>query len=201
MSGKAATEISTIVKGSVKDAQEIATENKEKVERGNNLVLSASEVLKEIQVNSEHTMAGSSQIVSASREQTNGIRQINKAMDTLNQTTQQTAAHSEEAASAGEELTSQADSLNQMVSELNSVIYGLDRVNESFERGEHKRTSKKETAGAHSGTNVTVMDFKRKSVRAAANPNESIPSEPLKKAAGMESHGADSSGGDAWEKL
>jgi len=51
------------------------------------------------------------EITAASNEQTNGVAQINQAMSSLNQQTQQNAAASEELAATAEEMSGQANSL------------------------------------------------------------------------------------------
>jgi len=57
------------------------------------------------------------EIAAASNEQALGIEQVNTAVASMNQVTQQNAANSEESASAAEELSSQAAELANMVSE------------------------------------------------------------------------------------
>lgn len=57
------------------------------------------------------------EIADASKEQTQGIDQINGAVAQMDKVTQQNAANSEESASAAEELSSQAEELQNMVSQ------------------------------------------------------------------------------------
>jgi len=61
---------------------------------------------------------------SSSRDQSEGIEQINAAMVQVSDVTQQNAASAEEAASASEELNAQALSLTEIVSALSAVVYG-----------------------------------------------------------------------------
>jgi methyl-accepting chemotaxis protein len=56
------------------------------------------------------------EITAASTEQTNGVAQINQAMVSLNQQTQQNAAASEELAATAEEMSGQASMLNSAMS-------------------------------------------------------------------------------------
>lgn len=56
------------------------------------------------------------EITAASNEQTNGVAQINQAMMSLNQQTQQNAAASEELAATAEEMSGQAGMLNNAMS-------------------------------------------------------------------------------------
>lgn len=124
MSGKAALEISSIVKESIKNAEIITTENKKKVEKGNGLVKETAEMLKETSLKAELVTNGSTQVAAASRDQATGIKQITIAVDQINKATQDNASTSEEAASSSEELAAQATTLQALVDDLNTLISG-----------------------------------------------------------------------------
>jgi methyl-accepting chemotaxis protein len=64
------------------------------------------------------------EIATASREQSQGIDQVNKAVGDVDKVTQQNAANAEESASASEELAAQADQMKVMVNELLTLIGG-----------------------------------------------------------------------------
>jgi methyl-accepting chemotaxis protein len=64
------------------------------------------------------------QVSAASREQAQGISEINTGVSQLDEVTQSTAAMTEETAAAGEELSGQANDLNQMVEVLNRIVEG-----------------------------------------------------------------------------
>ncbi|HJK95579.1 MAG TPA: methyl-accepting chemotaxis protein, partial [Polyangiaceae bacterium LLY-WYZ-14_1] len=55
------------------------------------------------------------EVAAASRQQSDGVEQINSAVEQMNSTTQQVAANAEESASAAEELTSQASEVKGLV--------------------------------------------------------------------------------------
>jgi methyl-accepting chemotaxis protein len=57
------------------------------------------------------------EIASASKEQSQGIEQVNSAVSQMDKVTQQTAANAEESASSSEELSSQAEELQSMVAQ------------------------------------------------------------------------------------
>ncbi len=67
------------------------------------------------------------QIADASREQSQGIQQVNTAVTQMDQVTQANAAHAEESASASEELNSQARCLKQSVDDLVDQV-GVDQT-------------------------------------------------------------------------
>ncbi len=64
------------------------------------------------------------EIAAASKEQAQGIDQINTAVAEMDKVVQQNAANAEESASASEELSSQAQELNAMVAQLVSIVSG-----------------------------------------------------------------------------
>ncbi len=68
-------------------------------------------------------------IRSATIEQDEGLGQINQAVESLNQTTQDNAASAEETASASVQLSAQANELRGLVVELNALIDGSDAKN------------------------------------------------------------------------
>jgi methyl-accepting chemotaxis protein len=64
------------------------------------------------------------EVASASREQTQGITQINTAVGQLDTVTQSNAASAEESAAAAEELTAQAECLKDAVKDLRHLVSG-----------------------------------------------------------------------------
>lgn len=66
------------------------------------------------------------EVTLGSQEQTRGIEQIAKALSTMEQVTQQTAANAEESAAASEELTAQASALMDVVRQLSSMVGGAE---------------------------------------------------------------------------
>ena len=65
-----------------------------------------------------------SEIAAASKEQAQGIDQVNTAISEMDKVVQQNAANAEESASASEQLTSQAQELNLMVDQLVVLVGG-----------------------------------------------------------------------------
>ena len=64
------------------------------------------------------------EIAAASKEQSQGIDQVNTAVSEMDKVVQQNAANAEESASASEELSSQAQELSAMVVELTAIVDG-----------------------------------------------------------------------------
>jgi methyl-accepting chemotaxis protein len=98
------------------------------------------------------------QIANATREQAEGINQINKAISEMEQVVQNTAAISEEAASSAEETSSQAAELSQIVYELIEIVEGSEkaalykvRIKEQFSKDKVQRYNKKNALLSHPG--------------------------------------------------
>lgn len=112
-SASAAKDITELIKGSV-----------EKIEIGGRQVGQSGQVLNEIVASVKKVSDLNAEIASASEEQSNGIAQIGKAMNQLDQVTQINAATSEEAAASAQELSAQASQLTQTVEVLVETIKG-----------------------------------------------------------------------------
>jgi len=93
----AAAEISELASGSVEKAE------------------TAGKLLDEMVPNIQRTSELVQEITAASQEQAGGVGQINGAMNSLSQATQQNASASEELAATAEEMSSQAEQLQQLM--------------------------------------------------------------------------------------
>jgi len=119
MSGKAASDIATIVKQSVSEAETIARENTKRVEDGTQIVADTRE-------RSMVVANGASEIFEASNEQAKGIMEISSAIESINKATQHGASIADQAAGSSTELSRQADELNRLVRSLNGFLKGHD---------------------------------------------------------------------------
>lgn len=135
MSGSAAEEISALIDSSVENVNKIVQETASKVsrliedgktavEQGTSVAHQCNDVLNEIVTNVGTVSTMSSDIASASQEQSRGINEITKAMAQLDQMTQQNAATSEECAAAAEELSAQSEMLKNTVTHLVITVNG-----------------------------------------------------------------------------
>lgn len=117
MSGKAAMDISAIVKQSILEAETIAKEN-------TNRVIHGSAIVAETKQQSNVVLDGASKIFEASNEQARGIQEISNAVESINKATQHAASISDQASNSSSELTQQAETLNHMVRNLNGFLGG-----------------------------------------------------------------------------
>ena len=181
MSGKAASEIAAMVKGSIRNAEEITSDNKSKVETGNSLVQETAKYLEEIAQDAEILLKQAQQIVNSSKEQSEGISQVNEAMNQLDHTTQQNSVTAEKTAHSSEQLASQADNLKSNVDNLLILVEGNADVG-------HQKTAQLES----SQNKVVSIESKKAAKVEKANIKE------FKKVSGDSAVSADDGN---WEKL
>ena len=103
-SAAAAKETAEMIEGSIK-----------KTEVGAKIAEETSNALEEIVAGSTKVTDLIGEIAAASKEQAQGIGQINTGLSQVDQVTQQVTANAEESASASEELSSQSLQLKQML--------------------------------------------------------------------------------------
>ncbi len=114
-----------------------ARETSEKIENSIQKSLRGAQISERVTVSLNQILLGArqvdellAQIASASKEQSQGILQVNMAVSQMDKITQSNAASAEETASASEELRAQASSLKQNVDEL-SQMAGAKKTTDS----------------------------------------------------------------------
>ncbi|MEO5969686.1 MAG: methyl-accepting chemotaxis protein [Bdellovibrionia bacterium] len=136
MSGNAAKEISTMLEDSIKKVESIIAETKTRVERlmasgkekvdsGTLTARKCGEVLDEIVGNVRSVNQMVEEIAKASQEQAQGVGEITKAMNELDEVTQQNAAASQDCSEASDGLRHQADNLKGIVRSLLMIMQGV----------------------------------------------------------------------------
>ncbi|WP_414694204.1 methyl-accepting chemotaxis protein [Oxalicibacterium sp.] len=114
-----AGEVRNLAQRSASAAKEIKSligDSVEKVDAGSKLVAEAGTTMDELVDGVKRVADIMAEITAASREQSDGIEQVNQAVTQMDQVTQQNAALVEEAAAAAESLQDQAKRLAQAVS-------------------------------------------------------------------------------------
>jgi methyl-accepting chemotaxis protein len=114
-----AEEVRNLAARSARAAKETAAliENSaEKTRAGNEIAEKTEAALKGIVAGATKVSDLVAEIAAASKEQSEGIGQVNTGLGQIDQVTQQTTANAEESAAAAEELSGQADQLRQMLS-------------------------------------------------------------------------------------
>jgi methyl-accepting chemotaxis protein len=114
-----ATEVRNLAGRSASAAKEIKAlirDSVTRVQEGSRLVDESGTTLVEIQAAVKKVTDIVAEIAAASREQSAGIEQVNKAVMNMDQTTQQNAALVEQAAAASQSIVEQAQALDEMIS-------------------------------------------------------------------------------------
>ncbi len=114
-----ASEVRSLAQRSAAAAKEIKVligDSVGKVENGSKLVAEAGTTMTEVVSSVRRVTEIMAEITAASKEQSNGIEQVNQAITQMDQVTQQNAALVEEAAAAADSLQEQAAALSDIVS-------------------------------------------------------------------------------------
>jgi methyl-accepting chemotaxis protein-1 (serine sensor receptor) len=114
-----ATEVRNLAQRSAaaaKEIKELITESVSQVDAGNQLVDKAGATMNDIVSSVERVTSIMTEIMVAGEEQSEGINQINQAIVSMDEVTQQNAALVEEAAAAANAMQEQAAQLEEMVS-------------------------------------------------------------------------------------
>ena len=98
-------------------SKELALEGSESAERGRTIFM-------QIRDQSEDVLKRTRNIVSASSEQSDALKQVSIAMLELDKLTQTNAALSEQSAASGESLEAGSRGLDESVNEVTAVVYG-----------------------------------------------------------------------------
>ncbi|HOE09779.1 MAG TPA: methyl-accepting chemotaxis protein, partial [Treponemataceae bacterium] len=160
---------------SAKETAQIIKVTLQKTNEGQELTKQLDAIFKEIVVNSNKANEMSREVEAASKQQDEGITQINQAVLQLDYVVQQNAAASEETASSAEELQSQVESLNSVVTNLSTLILGERRTAQDLEDSEEQEETKQHkqrTAVAHIQTTGTA----KKTAAPKALPPKKSPS-------------------------
>jgi methyl-accepting chemotaxis protein len=107
-----------------KNTSGLIEETVKKVKTGAELVSRTSEVFGKVAVSTKKVGELVAEIAAASKEQAQGIEQINRAVSEMDKVVQRNAASAEESASAAEEMTSQAEKMKVHVAGIVSLIKG-----------------------------------------------------------------------------
>jgi methyl-accepting chemotaxis protein len=113
-----ATEVRNLAGRSAAAAKEIKDLIQDSVKRvgdGSKLVDKSVESLNEIRAASQKVTKIVAEIAAAGREQAAGIEQVNQAITSMDQTTQQNAALVEQAAAASQSILEQANELEKLI--------------------------------------------------------------------------------------
>jgi len=122
-----AEEVRNLAQQSAEAAQNTSAlieKSQAKAENGVSVSDEVSQQLASIQESSSKITTLIADISAASKEQAQGIEQLNTAVSEMDKVVQKNASDSEESASAAEELSAQADEMHKMVTSLEEIVSG-----------------------------------------------------------------------------
>lgn len=157
MSGKAALEISEIIEKSVNQASNITSENRDKVTQGQEYVTKVAEILALVCNKSTDIRSNISQILEASKDQSQGVSQVNEAMTNIDNATNENAASTEQIARASNDLNTQSKNLGRIIIKLKNLIVSSDES----ESDQYVKNEEDKNMGSISETS-RVIPLKRK---------------------------------------
>ncbi len=151
-SAEAAKNTSSLIEGSVQNAKDgvaIATE--------------VANSLEDITTASGKVNQLIAEIAAASREQSQGVGQVNQAVQQMDRVTQGNAAAAEESAASAEELSSQSEQLRGIVNELVTLVRGGNSAEPAADRSPSKPIVKRPIASARTAEKKTPKEESSKS--------------------------------------
>ena len=122
-----ADEVRSLAQRSAQAARETADKIEDSIkksEHGVQISVNVSRGLQEIVTKARQVDELLGEVATASKEQSQGIAQVNTAVVQMDKVTQSSAAGAEESASAAEELNAQAKSLKESVARLQALVEG-----------------------------------------------------------------------------
>jgi methyl-accepting chemotaxis protein len=129
-----AEEVRNLAQRSAEAARNTSTlieESQQNAKSGVTAAIEVDAVLSQVATSIDKVAQLIAEVTAASREQTQGVEQINLAVSNMDQVTQSNAANAEESAAAGEELSAQARELQDMVVELTAMVKGAGAASSS----------------------------------------------------------------------
>jgi len=147
-----ADEVRNLAQRSAKAAKETAEKIEDSIrksEHGVEISARVGDSLQEILAKARQVDDLVAEIAIASKEQSQGITQVNTAVAQMDKVTQSNAANAEETASASEQLNAQAAGLKEAITELNALMRGTATrrlsVAQAGGRADSSPTSSRET--------------------------------------------------------
>ena len=127
-----------------KNTSELIGGTVRKISDGTALVKTTNDAFNEVAGSAQKVGELVSEIAAASKEQAQGIEQVNIAVTEMNKVTQQNTATSEETAAAAQQLSAQAEEMKNFVADLAAVVDGKAAVSNG---GNH--TVRRQKAAGH----------------------------------------------------
>ena len=172
-----AEEVRNLAQRSAKAARETADKIEDSIQKSQQGVQFSGQIarrLEEIVTKARQVDELLVGIATASREQSEGVNQINLAVTQMDKVTQSNAANAEETAAAAREMDSQAKTLNEVVVELAGLVTGGGHHLEARAGGNRGGTAASDSKAAASKSQPPVRSTPAAATRAAQRTNGAI---------------------------
>jgi methyl-accepting chemotaxis protein len=124
LSGKAASEIGDLIGDSKKQVEAFVTTNADRITNGERITSTAKKLFDSISTEIENIRSEVQSVSEATREQKQGIEQVQLAMNQIDQTTQSNAQAARRVDSLAGDLSSRSDILSQVAANINKIVLG-----------------------------------------------------------------------------
>lgn len=128
MSGKSATEISNIVNEVIETAKQVATENGSKTDASLVHLKNTSEHLSKIGNISDAISDSANNVLSATNEQNQGLRQITEGMHLISSSTSSNASTADNTLANSTKLNTDSHKLEEVAAKLNHILQGKAEI-------------------------------------------------------------------------
>ncbi len=149
-----------------KSTAELIEGTVKKVKTGSEIVSKTNAAFSEVAGSTTKVSELIGEIAEASREQAQGIGQVNASVSEMDKVTQHTAATAEESASASEELSAQAEHMKAMVQELLLLVIGTS----TLQAGASVKKSPAAATTGKQGKRTPMLPAKQGKTTALARP-------------------------------
>jgi methyl-accepting chemotaxis protein len=122
--------VRSLAQKSAQSAKEITTliqANVAKIQQGHRMAITCKDSFQTVVKGSDSVSVLNKEIQTSSKSQSEGIVQVNQAVQSLDQMTQRNSATAEEIAASSNQLTAQADTLDRLANQFEEVIKGRHR--------------------------------------------------------------------------
>ncbi|MBW1780710.1 MAG: hypothetical protein JRL30_08205 [Deltaproteobacteria bacterium] len=160
----AARNTARLIEGTIKEVKD-----------GSEIVATTTKAFTEVATSSSKVGELVSEIDGASREQAQGIEQVNRAVAEMDRVTQQNAGNAEESASASEQMRAQAEQMKRVVRELETLVGSGGKIKDASRRSDGGRTEASNDASIGSVVKKVNTEPAREIAKKEVSPDEVIP--------------------------
>lgn len=180
MSGKSASEISRIVRDSIREAQEVVEQSQDRLSLGVKLCRETLDHLNQISSVTVDIRSGAQSILKGADEQSIGIQQINQSIQIISKATQENSIMANRVSINSQKVEESGSSLKLAIIELNSLVGGKPQNRlaplSSFRGSKPNASAARFAAEAPSKKETSVVALKGKKETTVGTGDNQVPS-------------------------